>query len=163
LRGSEYHIVGDLGELLPQPATGHYVAPDHQPAEQLLAVAVHVAAVLADSRYREMYPARRQRQRLASPRQMASQLKWTMLNGPRIKRVLRNASHLLVVRRLRVAIWWVLMRPTRHRQAVAAGEHDVDVPVAAWLAGGRPGITGVERLARGGEPAEQNSAGPAVD
>ena len=118
LRDSRYHIVGDPAELLPQPPADHYVAPDQQPAEQLLDVAVHAAAVLADARYREMYPDGPQRQRLASPRQLASQLRWTVLNGPRTKRALRNASHLRAVRRLRVAIWWVLVRPTRHRQAV---------------------------------------------
>jgi hypothetical protein len=164
LRSAKYHIVGDLCELLPQPVTGHYVPPDQQPAGQLLDVAVRAAAVLADSRYREMYPGRQQRRRRAGPRRMASQLTWAMLNGPRIKRVLRNGSHLRVVRRLRVAIWWVLMRPTRHRQTVAASGHEAVLPAAAWLAGGRPGITGVQRRAgRGGEPAEQNSAGPAVD
>jgi len=161
LLDSKYHIVGDPSELLSPPSTSHYVAPDQQPAEQLLAVAVRAAAALADSRYREIYATTRRR-RTASPRQIASQLKWTMLNGFLTKRVLRNTSHLPAVRRLRVAIWWVLVRPARHRQAVAAGEHEVDVPVA-WLAGGRPGITGAERPARGGEPAEQNSAGPAAD
>lgn len=151
LRESKYHFVGDPAELLPEPAAGQYVAPDQQTADQLVNVAVHAAAVLADARYREMYPAGHRRRRLASPRQLASQLKWTLLNGPRTKRALRNASHHQAVRRLRVAIWWVLMRPTRHRQVV--GEHDAGAR-AAWLAGGRPGLTGVKRPPPGGESAE---------
>jgi hypothetical protein len=154
LRDSRYHIVGDPSELLPQPPADHYVSPGQRQAEQLLDVAVHAAAVLADARYRETYLDGPQRRRLASPRQLASQLRWTVLNGPRTKRALRNTSHLRAVRRLRVAIWWVLMRPTRHRQAVAWGEHDAGAPAAAWLAGGRPGITGVEGPPPGSGSAE---------
>jgi hypothetical protein len=145
LREARYHLVGDLSELLPRPADDQYLAPDQQPAEQLLDVAVHAAAVLAEARYREVYLARRPRQRPASPRQLASQLKWGMLNGPRIKRALRKASHRPAVRRLRVAIWWVLVRPTRHRLAVAAAGTAAGAPAAGWLAGGRPGITGAEQ------------------
>jgi hypothetical protein len=59
LRDSKYHIVGDLAELLPQPATGHPVAPASLPAGQLLAAAVRGAAALADHTYRERYPPRR--------------------------------------------------------------------------------------------------------
>lgn len=145
LREAKYHLVGDLSELLPRPADDQYLAPDQQPAEQLLDVAVHAAAVLAEARYREVYLARQPRQRPASPRQLASQLKWSMLNGPRIKRALRKASHRPAVRRLRVAIWWVLVRPTRHRLAVAATGSAAGAPAPGWLAGGRPGITGVEQ------------------
>src|ERR1051326_9158672 len=53
LRESEYHIVGDLADLLPQPATGRYTAPGDLSAEQLLDVAVHAAAALAEYAYRE--------------------------------------------------------------------------------------------------------------
>jgi hypothetical protein len=159
LNAAKYHIVGDPADLLPQPAASDYVPPDQQPAEQLLDVAVHAAAVLAQARYRELYPGRRQRQRRASPRQAVSQLKWTMLNGPRTKHALRSASHRPAVRRLRVAIWWLLMRPTRHRQAVAASGVEAGA-AAAWLAGGRPGITGADRPAPGGRPAGPGPAGP---
>jgi hypothetical protein len=167
LRDSKYHLVGDLRELIPEPAAaaGHYVAPDQQPAEQLVEVAVQAAAVLANSRYRDMYPARQRRRRRIriNPSRVASRLKWSMLNGPRTKRALRNRSHLPAVRRLRVAIWWLLMRPTSHRQAVAAVEHAAGGRTAAWLAGGRPGIGGIQRRAGAGTPAEQSSAVPVAD
>jgi hypothetical protein len=39
-----------------------------------------------------------------------------MLNGPRVKQVLRRASHRAAVQRLRVIIWCVLMRPDRRRR-----------------------------------------------
>jgi hypothetical protein len=58
---------------------------------------------------------------------------------------------------LRAAIWWILMRPKGHRHMVApAGQHDITAPSAAWLAGGRPGITGVQVSvpAEAPEPAE---------
>ena len=115
LRDSKYHIVGDLHDLLPLPATSHYVAPARLPADQLLEAAVHAAAALADHQYRESHPVRPQTQPPRSPRQTASKLEWTVLNGSWTRRVLRNASHLGPVRRLRVLIWCVLMHPARHR------------------------------------------------
>jgi hypothetical protein len=123
LRDSGYHIVGELCDLLPRPAAGGlYAAPDEQPAERLLEVAMRVTAVLADSRYRELYrpPPRPAR---VSLRQLASRLSWSLLYGRRLRRVLRRASHRPAVQRLRVAIWWLLMRPTRHRRAVETGEY----------------------------------------
>jgi hypothetical protein len=113
LRESKYHIVGDLGDLIPQPATGRYTAPGDLPAEQLLDVAVQAAASLADHAYHEGYPAKEQRELPRNPRQLASKLEWTVLNGPRTRRILRNTSSLAVVRRLRVAIWRILMHPGR--------------------------------------------------
>jgi hypothetical protein len=115
LRDAKYHLVGDLRDLLPLPATGDYVAPACLPADQLLEAAVHAAATLAGHQYRESHPARRQPQQPRSPRQTASKLEWTVLNGPWTRRVLRNTSHLAPVRRLRVLIWCVLMHPARHR------------------------------------------------
>src|SRR5262249_56019810 len=52
LRDSKYHIVGDLGELLPPPGTERYVPPASLPDEQLLEVAVRATAALADRQYR---------------------------------------------------------------------------------------------------------------
>ena len=46
-------------------------------------------------------------------RQTLSRWEWTVLNGPTAKRLLRGASHRPGVRRLRVIIWRVLMRPAR--------------------------------------------------
>ncbi|MDR2987881.1 MAG: hypothetical protein LBV34_23890 [Nocardiopsaceae bacterium] len=116
LRDSKCHVVGDLGELLPPPATEPYVSPSLLSADQLLDAALHAAAALADHQYQKGHPGRQQqRHRPLSPRQRLSHLAWAALNGPLVKRALRNASHLAAVRRLRVAIWCVLIRPARHR------------------------------------------------
>ena len=46
---------------------------------------------------------------------MVVRLEWTVLNGPRVRRVLRKRSRLPAVRRLRVLIWRLLLHPERHR------------------------------------------------
>jgi hypothetical protein len=115
LRDAKYHIVGDLRDLSSLPASGRNIAPARLPADQLLDVAVHAAAALADHQYRERHSGGRQRQQPRSPRQEASKLEWAVLNGPWTRQVLRNASHLAPVRRLRVLIWCLLMHPARHR------------------------------------------------
>jgi hypothetical protein len=112
LRDAKYDIVGDVGELLPRPATGDYVGPADQPADQLVDAAVAATAALMHHLYLDKRSPARLRRR--SPRQLASQLKWAVLNGPRAKRALRNASHLPAVRRLRVVIWRILIHPARH-------------------------------------------------
>jgi len=53
LRDAKYHIVGDLGELVPQPASGSYTAPADQPPGQLLDAAVHATAALLEHMYLE--------------------------------------------------------------------------------------------------------------
>jgi hypothetical protein len=125
LRDAKYHIVGDLRDLLPVPASGRDTAPARLPADQLLDAAVHAAAALADHHYWKTQPARRQPQQPRSPRLKARKLGWTVLNGPRTRRVLRNASHLALVRRLRVLIWCLLMHPARHRLNLASAD-DLD-------------------------------------
>ena len=114
LRESKFHIVGDLGELVPQPATGPYQGPAGQPAEELLDAAVAAAAALADHEYRVRYLPRPRRDRPRGLRQAVSRVKWAMLNGRRAKRALRRASRFRAVRRLRVVIWRVLQRPARY-------------------------------------------------
>ena len=114
LRDSKFHIAGDLGELLPQPAAGPYQAPADLPAAQILDAAVAATAAMTDQLYRDRHPAPKPRGRRRSPRQKASQLEWTVLNGPRAKRVLRKGSQVPAVRRLRVLIWRVLMHPARY-------------------------------------------------
>ena len=114
LRDAKFHIVGDLGELLPLPATRPYLGPADQPAEQILDAAVAAAAALADHQYRDKYLARRPPDRPRGPRQMASRTKWALLNGPWVKRALRRTSRVRAVRRLRVVAWRVLMRPARY-------------------------------------------------
>jgi hypothetical protein len=73
---------------------------------------VQAAVALADRYYQVLYPAR-QRQPHRSARQRASDIKWAILNGPGVRRMLRRASHHAAVRRLRVLIWCVLIRPAR--------------------------------------------------
>jgi hypothetical protein len=126
LREAKYHIVGDLTELLSLPVSRGYAAPADMPAQQLLDTAVQAAAALAGHQYRASQPARRQRRQPQQPRsarQKASDLEWAVLNGQWTRRVLRNASYLAPVRRLRVLIWCVLMHPARHRlNPVPAGD-----------------------------------------
>jgi len=125
LRGSKYHIVGDLGDLLPPPATERYVPPASLPAEQLLDVALRATAALADHQYRGdiitsnsdltvgMHPARPQPHKPGSPRLMASRLGWAIVKRSRIKRMLYQASNRPSVRNLRVLTWRILTRPGR--------------------------------------------------
>jgi hypothetical protein len=98
------HAAGEHAELARRPSTG-------PGAEQLLEVAVHAAAALADRHFQQRYPAAGPRRRLGPPRRMARRLGWKLLNGPRTRRLLRTASHRPAVRRLRVVIWSVLTRP----------------------------------------------------
>ena len=127
LRNSRYQIVGDLRDLLVLPGSGRYVAPARLPADQLLDAAVHAAAALADYQFLERRPVRRQPEPRGA-RQKASKLEWTVLNGRWTQRVLRNASHIAAVRRLRVLIWCVLMHPTRHDLSPApVGDLDTDI------------------------------------
>jgi hypothetical protein len=115
LRDAKYDIVGDLGELLPEPATGRYAGPADQPPEQLADAAVQAAAALMHRLYLDKSRPVRRWQSPGGPRQAISQLKWVILNGPWTRRVLRDASRLAAVRRLRVVIWRVLIRPAHHR------------------------------------------------
>jgi len=108
LRDAKYHVVGDLAELRPAGRAGSPAGPVSPPAEQQLEAAVQAVAALADRYYQDRYPAR-QRHRPRGARQMASDIKWALLNGRRVQRVLRRASHRAAVRRLRVIIWWVLI------------------------------------------------------
>jgi hypothetical protein len=114
LRESKFHIVGDLGELVPQPAAGPYHGPADQPPEQLLDAAVAAAAALADHEYRVRYLPRPRRDRPHGLRQAVSRIKWALLNGRRVKRTLRRASRFRAVQRLRIVIWRVLQRPARY-------------------------------------------------
>jgi hypothetical protein len=114
LRDAKFHIVGDLDELLPRPAAGPYLGPADHPAAPMLDAAVAAAAALADQLYHSKHPAPQPRERPSRPRQMISRLKWSMLNGPPVKRTLRRASRVRAVRRLRILIWRVLIRPQHY-------------------------------------------------
>jgi len=126
LRDSKYHIVGDLGELLPPPGTERYVPPASLPDEQLLDVAVRATAALADRQYRGdiitsgsdltvgMRPAGPGQPRTrGSPRQIVSRLGLAILKRSRIKRLLYRSSDRPTVRNLRILTWRMLTRPGR--------------------------------------------------
>jgi len=133
LRDAKYHVVGDIAELRPAGETGEVgaasgaagagvaggadldLSPERQPGEQQLEAAVQAVVALADRYYEVRYPVRKPQQSRGL-RQRASDIKWEMLNGRRVRRMLRRASHLAAVRRLRVMIWCVLMRPYRRRR-----------------------------------------------
>ena len=127
LRDAKYHIVGDLADLRPagqagppastarQPAAEPAEPPAAEPAEQQLDAAVQAAVALADRYYQALYPARQPRPHRTA-RQRASDIKWALLNGPAVRRVLRRASHRGAVQRLRVLIWCVLIRPGHRRK-----------------------------------------------
>jgi len=119
LRDAKYDIIGDLADLRPAgrpppgAAASSAAAPASQPAGPEPDVAAQAVAALAGRYFQARYP-----DRPAAPhrgaRQRASDVKWAVLNGPRVRQVLRRASHHAAVQRLRVAIWCVLMRPGRH-------------------------------------------------
>ena len=130
LRDAKYALVGELGELLPQPVRGHHAeSPDQLADHLLLDAAVRAAAAFAERQYQTMYLATAPRRALGGPRQLARRLSWRALNGPSARRGLRRASHLRAVRHLRVIIWRALIRPAHHSQgaktagSVSPGPH----------------------------------------
>src|SRR5262249_36174851 len=112
LRDSGVHVAGDLAELLADRDLARFAAQAAEPAEMVDA-AVASAVALAGQLYQYMYPARPPRPPLGSPRQALSHAEWRLLHGRLMQHGLRRASHLRAVRRLRVSIWRVLMRPGR--------------------------------------------------
>jgi hypothetical protein len=127
LRDAKYDIVGDLTDLRPPGEAGHpsptraagHPSPAGQPAgqsaEEQLEAGVQAAVALARRYYQVLHPVR-QRKPHRGARQRASDIKWAVLNGPAVKRVLRRASHRAAVQHLRVLIWCVLIRPGRRRR-----------------------------------------------
>ncbi len=133
LRDAKYTVVGDLGELLPQPATGHQAeSPDQLADHLLLEAAVRAAAAFADRQYQAMYLAAAPRRTLGGPRQMARRLTWRALNGPGARRALRRASHLRTVRHLRVIIWRALVHPARQSPGARTAAHVSPGPRTGW-------------------------------
>lgn len=123
LRDSHVQVAGDLADLLADRDTARGVQPAAEPAEMVDA-AVASAVALAGRLYQHMYPARLPRPALSGPRQSLSHLEWRLLHGRLMQRGLRRASRLRAVRRMRVAIWRVLMRPGRQRTPVPARRPD---------------------------------------
>lgn len=121
LREAGYHIVGDLAELRPptrpSEADGSANAAADRPANAAgalqLEAAVRAAAALGARCYQLRYQPDRQPRGPRTARQLASDIKWVTLNGRRVRKVLRYASRHAVVRRVRVAIWAILMHPGR--------------------------------------------------
>ncbi len=114
LQDAKYHVIGDLAELRPASAAVPQAGPAGWLADQQLEAAVQAVVALADSYYRVRYPPQRPR-RHRSTRQRASDFKWAALNGRPVRKALRRASHRAAVRRLRVIIWCMLMRPGRQK------------------------------------------------
>src|SRR5262249_42529258 len=104
LRDSKYHIVGDLAELLPSPATEGHVPPPSLPVEDMLEAAVRATAALADRQYRGdiitsssdltvgMDPARRQPHTPGSPRRTITRLGAALRQRPGIRRGVARAT-----------------------------------------------------------------------
>jgi hypothetical protein len=141
-------------------ADGHAAsatAADASPA-QLLDAALRAAVALGDRCYQLMYPVRPPRQR-RSARQLAGTTAWRLLNGPRVRHALRSASHYESVRRLRLVIWRVLMRPGRpaDEKSMAHFTRTVSssgVPVRRLDAGARIRRRATMRRAAGLRPGE---------
>jgi hypothetical protein len=115
LRDAKYHVVGDLAELRPADRCEADAGAAGQSAEEQLEAAVQSVVALADRYYHLRYPAEKPARR-RSARQVAANIKWMTLNGPRVRRTLCGASQHAAVRRLRVMIWCVLVRPGRRRR-----------------------------------------------
>lgn len=134
LRDAKYHIVGDLGELLPSRVTERYVSPTSLTAEHLLDAAVASTAALADRQYRGdiitsssdltvgMSPARGQ-PHSQGLRPMIRRLGWAVLKRSHLKRMLYTASSRPAVRNLRVLVWSILTRPGRHAPSLPDQKH----------------------------------------
>jgi len=118
LSGSGYQVIGDLTELIPEPATQSFVQPAHQPAEDVLDAAVHASAALVVNHYRKVFPAAKPQPDPAAQRGIVGRVESTVASSPRIKRTVRElSSRSRAVRRLRVAAWQMMerRRPGRTR------------------------------------------------
>jgi len=126
LADSGVQVAGDLAELLADRDTARVLPHGAEPAAMVDA-AVASAVALAGQLYQHMYPARVQVRRppLGSSRQVLSHLEWRLLQGRLMQRGLCLASHLRTVRRLRVVIWRVLIRPGRQPTPAPARRPDV--------------------------------------
>jgi hypothetical protein len=110
LAGSGYDVIGDTGELIPQPAAGLGADPAAQPAGLVLDAAVDAAAALVVNQYRKAYPAARP-QRDPGARGLAGRVEATVASSPRLKRTVRElSSRSSAVRRLRILAWRTLER-----------------------------------------------------
>jgi hypothetical protein len=125
LRDSGAHVAGDLADLLADREAPRVVALAAAEPTEMVDAAVASAVALAEQLYQHMYPARLPRQSLGGPRRALSQLEWRLLHGRLAQRGLRRASHLRSARRLRVAIWCVLIRPRRQRAQICSPQLDV--------------------------------------
>src|SRR5579875_974632 len=114
LREAKYDVVGDLDELLPQPASGPAADPAALPTGEVLDAAVHAAAALVVNQYRRDYPAAKPHP--GGARGLASRLEAAAAASPWLKRTVRDLSgRYPAVRRARVLAWQALER-TRARK-----------------------------------------------
>ncbi len=108
LRDSGYHLVGDLGELLPRAPAVPYASPADQPAEQVLDAAVDAAAALVVNQYHKAFPAARPQR---SQGGLVGRVESTVASSPWLKRTVRElSSRFVIVRRLRIRAWRWLER-----------------------------------------------------
>ncbi len=113
LRGSGYHVAGDLDDLRPPQVTEPAASPSDQPTEAVLGAAVQAAAALVVGQYQREYPAAGPQQ--GRGRGLAGRIEAAAAASPRLKRTVREVSgRYALVRRMRVLAWRVLER-TRTR------------------------------------------------
>jgi hypothetical protein len=130
LSGSGYHVVGDLDELRPRPATDisppadihppaqPCTSPAEQPAERVLDAAVDAAAALVVNQYHKAHPAARPQRGQGGPRGLVGRVESTVASSPWLKRTVRDlSSRFAIVRRLRIRAWRSMerRRAGRHR------------------------------------------------
>jgi hypothetical protein len=120
LTAAGYDIVGDPGELRPQPITGPRPSPSSESAEQVLDAAVAASAALVVAQFRRAHPAARPQSGPARPRGLVSRVESSVAGSPKVKNTVRELSRRYpAMRRLRVLAW----REMERRRARARGSH----------------------------------------
>jgi hypothetical protein len=116
LRGSGYHIIGDLDELRPRPAAQAPASPADQPADRMLEAATESVAYLVQHYFRKEHPAAKPQRRQPGHRSLAARLESTIASSPRLKRTVRELSNRHVtIRSLRILTWRALEKSRARR------------------------------------------------
>jgi hypothetical protein len=115
LRESGADVVGDLDDLLPQPASAKAASPADESSHQLLETAVEAAAALVLHQYRRDYPAVKPQAKSGG---LAGRVESTVAASPRLKRTVRElSSRHSSVRQMRVFAWRALERSRTRRSS----------------------------------------------